>query len=58
MRKSFIVDIAVALVGLSAGFWFSWYAMETGNGKVLLAVFAFLALGLADLVRRWWKASR
>ncbi|MEO3869377.1 hypothetical protein ABGB18_11145 [Nonomuraea sp. B12E4] len=54
------VAFAAALVMVSAatGFWFAWYALETGNGHVLAIVAVFLVVGLADLVRRLKRSGR
>ncbi|WP_327591264.1 hypothetical protein OHA25_61115 (plasmid) [Nonomuraea sp. NBC_00507] len=49
---------ALSLTTFSVSLWFVWYALETGNGHVLLIVAVFAVLGLADLVRRLMRSSR
>lgn len=53
-----IPEVMCALVGLTGGAWFAWYALETGNSLVLLIVLVFFIAGLVDLVRRLRKMSR
>jgi len=48
----------VGVVTYTVGFCFAWYAMETGNGRVVLVVAVFALAGLADAVRRLRRASR
>lgn len=49
---------ALGLPTMVFGFWFGWYAMETGNGRVLAIVLVFALVGLADLLRRVTRARR
>ncbi|MFC4006575.1 hypothetical protein ACFOY2_05040 [Nonomuraea purpurea] len=49
--RSFVAFVTV-LAFASAAAGFVWYALETGNGHVLPVIAVFLALGLADLIRR------
>jgi len=58
-RRAFWTLMAVVgVVTYTVGFCFAWYAMETGNGRVVLVVAVFALAGLADAVRRLRRASR
>jgi hypothetical protein len=59
MSRRLLILLAVLFAVASAvAFGAAWYAMETGNGGVLLVVLVFLSSGLPDLVRRLKGESR
>lgn len=52
------VTAVLGLPTMAFGFWFGWYAIKTGNGRVWAIVLAFALVGLADLLRRATRSRR